>query len=85
MTIDFNLSFEQDNKIIEMNNLVICELKQEKAERNSPIYKTLKLNNIRPTRISKYCIGAGLIYLQLKKNRFKEKYLKIEKMNHGII
>ena len=64
---------------------MICELKQEKAVRSTPIHKVLKAYRIRPTRISKYCIGAGLFYEQLKKNRFKEKYIKLEKLNHGII
>ena len=80
LTIDFNLLFEYENKKFSVDHLVICELKQEKANRNSPIHNIFKLNNILPNRISKYCIGAGLVYDHLKKNRFKEKYLMINKL-----
>ena len=84
LTIDFNLTFNFEGLNIKLDKLVICELKQEKAVRNSPIHRALKINMIRPTRVSKYCIGVGLIYKELKRNRFKQKHLKIEKINHGI-
>ncbi len=80
LTIDFNLNFEVENKKIGIDHLVICELKQERANRNSPINNIFKLKKISPNRVSKYCIGSGLIYDHLKKNRFKEKYLLINKL-----
>ena len=80
LTIDFNLKFEFDNKKLGIDHLVICELKQERANRNSPINHIFKLMKILPNRVSKYCIGSGLLYEQLKKNRFKEKYLLINKL-----
>jgi len=81
LTIDFNLSFEIDENISKISNLVICELKQEKAVRNSPIHSALKHYRIRPTRVSKYCVGIGLLYDDIKKNRFKQKQIKINKLN----
>ena len=42
LTIDFNLQFEFENKKISVDHLVICELKQEKANRNSPIHHIFK-------------------------------------------
>ena len=85
LTIDFNLSFEIDENKSKISNLVICELKQEKAVRNSPIHSALKYYRIRPTRVSKYCVGIGLLYNNIKKNRFKEKHLKINKLNKQTI
>ena len=80
LTIDFKLNFEVGDKKIGIDHLVICELKQERANRNSPINNTFKLKKILPNRVSKYCIGSGLIYDHLKKNRFKEKFLLINKL-----
>jgi len=80
LTIDFNLKFEFNDKKLGIDHLVICELKQERANRSSPINHIFKLMNILPNRVSKYCIGSGLLYEQLKKNRFKEKYLLINKL-----
>ena len=80
VTIDFNLKFEFNDEKLGIDHLVICELKQERANRNSPINHIFKLMKILPNRVSKYCIGSGLLYEQLKKNRFKEKYLLINKL-----
>ena len=81
LTIDLNLSFELDNKKTNLRKVVICELKQERVNRLSPAYVNLKKLNIRPSRISKYCIGAGTIYNNLKTNRFKEKFIQLKKIS----
>ena len=67
-----------------MKSLVIAELKQESLDRNSPFYKLMKKERIRPYRLSKYCIGSVEIYGEevLKFNRFKKKLLFLNKINH---
>ena len=59
------------------------ELKQGKANRTSVFFKELKNRLIRPYRISKYCIGTMDLYSnkKIKPNRFKKKYLYINKLN----
>ena len=66
-----------------MKNLVIAELKQERVSRNSPFAAALKKRLIRPGSISKYCLGVALLKENAKRNAFKAKILKIEKVEHG--
>lgn len=83
LTLDIDLSFEKNNETADLNYLAIAELKQEKVSRKSPFFNLMKKRQIRPLRLSKYCMGI----LQLSKgnevkyNRFKKKVLKIDKLN----
>jgi len=83
LTLDFNLSFEFEGKKKTYPNIIIAELKQGKANRTSVFFKELKNRLIRPYRISKYCIGTMDLYSnkKIKSNRFKKKYLYINKLN----
>jgi hypothetical protein len=48
--------------------------------RNSNISTLLRANQIRPQRLSKYCIGCILLDNTLKYNRFKERLLELNKI-----
>ena len=76
VTIDFNLAYNGDSF---NDNLAIIELKQEKLDRNSPLFQQLKSRNIHPYSISKYCIGMAATNPELKQNNFKRKMLTIKK------
>lgn len=82
LTLDIDLSFTKDDQVADLNYLVIAELKQAKVSRKSPFFSIMKLRQIRPLRLSKYCMG--IIQLskgdELKSNRFKKKLLKIDKL-----
>lgn len=80
ITIDVNLSFENDKAAFSLDNLVIIEIKQERVNRKSPIVAVLKSQEHRPYRLSKYCIGMVNLYSDIKYNRFKKKLLTIEKI-----
>jgi hypothetical protein len=84
LTLDFNLIFNTELKSVELSELVIAELKQQKLNRRSPFYQLMKSLNLRPYRLSKYCIGAiELIGKEhLKFNRFKRKLMYLEKINN---
>ena len=81
LTLDIGLGFQWNEKKISLENVIIGEVKQEKVNRNSPFMKLIKENGVRPMRVSKYCIGAKLLYPALKNNRFKEKHIHINKIN----
>ena len=81
LTLDIGLGFQWNEKKISLENVIIGEVKQEKVNRNSPFMKLIKENGVRPMRVSKYCIGAKLLYPELKNNRFKEKHIHINKIN----
>ncbi len=86
VTLDFDIRFEWKDKEIELSDIVIAELKQSKADRNSTFYKLMKKNIIRPMKLSKYCIGMILTHDKenLKYNRFKKKLLFIKKIQKNV-
>jgi len=86
VTIDLNLEFSDKakKKNIKLSDLVIIEIKQEKLSRKSDIVQLMHEKSIRPNGFSKYCIGASLIYEELKINNFKEKLIFLNKLNEEI-
>jgi len=81
VTIDFNLKFESENGVKNtLNSLVIIEVKQDKYSINSDVIKVLKNHKVRACSFSKYCIGTMMVYPKLKSNRFKSKFLLINKL-----
>jgi hypothetical protein len=81
ITIDSGLSFSTSANSHILKNLVIAEVKQERINLHSPFIKILKSFGIRETSLSKYCIGSLYCHPDLKYNNFKEKLLKVEKIN----
>lgn len=81
VTLDFNLKFEWADKVKSFDQMVIAEIKQERVDRTTPIMQSLKQNQIRTERISKYCIGCVILYPFLKYNNFKPKLIKINKLH----
>jgi len=87
LTLDFNIVFEKDGVKKSFKQLVIAELKQQDLNRNSAFYQLMKKHQIRPYRLSKYCLGSVEIYGEdkLKFNRFKKKLLYLKKINYDAI
>lgn len=84
LTIDCDLVFKTDHTSAHFPELVIAEVKQEKQNRHSPFMVELKKRRIRPESISKYCLGVALLIPGIKTNNFKEKILKIKKIQNGL-
>ena len=80
LTIDVNLNFSQNNHSVEMSDIVIAELKQERMSRRSEFIRISKDLGIHPMRLSKYCYSSTQLNPNLKKNRFKKKLLYINKL-----
>ena len=70
VTIDMNLSFQDENQEIKLDNVVIVEVKQSKTSIASPITKYFKENTIRQQSISKYIYGVVSLMPMIKKNNF---------------
>jgi len=77
LTIDLDLQFVKDGKTVNLSNLVIAEVKQEKRKA-SPILAVLKKYHIREGSISKYCMGIAMTTDDIKKNNFKQKLLNLK-------
>ena len=83
LTMDVNLTFENANKKGDMKHIVIAEVKQERMSRSSDFIRIAKEMYILPIRISKYCLTTLALNPLLKKNRFKEKVLFINKLKQA--
>jgi hypothetical protein len=83
LTIDVNLTFENSNEKGDMKHIVIAEVKQERMSRSSDFMRIAKEMHILPIRISKYCLTTLALNPKLKKNRFKEKVLFINKLKQA--
>lgn len=83
LTIDLNLKFENKATDIhaDLKQVMIIELKQNSAF-PSPTKLILREMRIKPTKISKYCIGTVLTNDHAKRNRFKQKIRLIDKIDH---
>jgi hypothetical protein len=82
VTVDFNLSFTDGIQNVTLNDLVIIEIKQNYIDKESLIFKLLKENSLRPSPVSKYCLGISLLSNKSKSNNFKQILMKINKISH---
>lgn len=62
-----------------MEQLVLLEIKSERNLGISEMQRSLKQFNIYPNGFSKYVTGMYLFYPHLKFNRFKMRFLKVNK------
>ncbi len=83
LTMDVNLTFKNNNDKGDMKHIVIAEVKQERMSRSSDFMRIAKEMHILPIRISKYCLTTLALNPLLKKNRFKEKVLFINKLKQA--
>ena len=82
ITIDFNLHLSTSNEQVKLENLAIAEIKNNDRHLRSPFNQLLKLHQIKQESFSKYCMGMALLNPKVKNNLFKEKILKIKKIEH---
>ena len=80
LTIDLKLEFYDDKSTGELENVVIAEVKQEKKSRASDFIRLIKEEGVHPFKISKYCIATSTLNKHLKNNRFKKKFLHLNKI-----
>jgi len=83
LTIDINLTFENEKLSGDLKKIVIAEVKQEKMSRSSDFMKIAKEMSILPIRLSKYCMTTLQLNPDVKQNRFKEKLLFINKLKQA--
>ena len=81
LTIDCHVKFHHLETDIHdtFDRLVIIELKRD-GNVYSPVKKILRDLRIKPSGFSKYCMGSALTKPSLKRNRFKPRFVKINKL-----
>jgi hypothetical protein len=82
VTIDFNLSFSDHINKLNLDGLVIIEVKQSKNGRRSIVFNALRENSIRKGSISKYCLGVSMLNRHNKSNNFKQTIHLVNKLSH---
>jgi hypothetical protein len=85
VTLDIDLTFYTNDKIVRMDGLAIAEVKMDASHGASPFLARMREQRIRPNGFSKYSVGVAMLYDQVKKNAFKAKMLWLEKMMRGNI
>ena len=80
LTIDLGITFEAEERQSQLDDTVIAEVKQEKVNYASTFMRVIKKHGVRPFRISKYCMATASLFPTLKNNNFKQKFLKINKL-----
>ncbi len=84
LTIDLDLSFSIAGQELAFPGLVIAELKTEGRPQTSPFVSLMRQHLIRPSGFSKYCIGASLLYPDLKHNRFSHILRRLDQFPQGV-
>lgn len=79
LTIDFGMTTIYKDSEQEIPNLVIAEVKQDKAQ-NSAFIELMKSKHISTTSMSKYCLGIASCVQEVKTNQFKSKLLYVNKL-----
>jgi len=82
VTVDLNLSMKNGTGGQSFPGLVIAEVKQERYSRRSPFVEALRLHRIPELGVSKYALSVALMQ-DVKRNSFKSKILRIQKLTHG--
>jgi hypothetical protein len=82
ITIDYNLWFQDSDSGNETlkDEICIVEVKRGRSAEKSVFMKVLDKNRIRSMGFSKYCMGLVFTNSELKKNRFKQRVRKIDKL-----
>lgn len=81
LTIDLGIRFHNFdvNADADISHLVIVELKRDGLTQ-SPMQSIFQQMRIHPGGFSKYCIGCALTNPKLRRNNFKEKLHRVEKL-----
>ena len=80
LTIDLDLAFYNKNKSGSLQDLVIAEVKMGRSSSVSKFIRIAKECGIYPFRLSKYCVSTVYLDDSVKRNRFKEKLIMLNKL-----
>ncbi|MBN1962596.1 MAG: polyphosphate polymerase domain-containing protein [Deltaproteobacteria bacterium] len=82
ITFDRNLCFKNDQRSHSIDNVVIIEVKQKRACRSTFALQILRKYSLRPTSVSKYCLGILALKDGLQPLRLREQLRIVERANH---
>lgn len=83
VTLDVGVHFNIQTGAIRIPGVVVGELKQDRVDRTSAFFRHMRSLGSRPTGFSKYCVGAVLLYPQLKRSQARPKLRMLAKLARG--
>jgi hypothetical protein len=83
LTLDLNLKFRRDKRVVALPNIAIAEVKQDNANYISDFIQQMRAMNLHPTGFSKYCAGVSLLYQDIKHNNFNPALRLVYKLMRG--
>lgn len=79
VSIDLNLEFYNENDSKKIEKLVLLEIKSERHLGITELQRSLKFLHIYPSGFSKYITGMYMFNERLKFNRFKRRFIQVNK------
>lgn len=83
LTLDVELRFSAPAAEEELGDVVVAELKQERADRGSPFAALMRSQGVRPAGMSKYCVGMLTLGRPVKYNAFKPVLLMLDRIRRA--
>lgn len=83
LTMDLGLRYTDPQGEGDLGGIVVAELKQSRADRTSPFVELMRGMNIRPSGMSKYCVGMLTLDRPVKHNAFKQVMRKLQRLRRA--
>ncbi len=80
VTLDVDITFFNANRVARLDGVAIAEVKLDAQDRSSPFISQMREKHLQPRGFSKYCMGASMLYEQVKSNAMKPRILWLEKI-----
>ena len=80
LTLDIGLRFSDPRTQRELGHVVVAELKQAGPDHRSPFSRVMRARGIRPSGMSKYCVGMLMLGRADKYNAFKPVLRMLDKI-----
>lgn len=80
VTIDLDLCLVCNSAQVRLDGIAVAEVKQDRFSVGSEFVQQMRLQGVRATRFSKYCIGVSMLYPEVKHNLFKPQLRRIDQL-----
>ncbi len=80
VTIDLDLCLVCNSAQVQLDGIAVAEVKQDRFSASSEFAQQMRLEGVRATRFSKYCIGVSMLYPEVKHNCFKPQLRRIDQL-----
>lgn len=83
LTMDLGLRFTDRTGQHSLSGIVVAELKQPRIDHSSPFMRLMRGRGIRPSGMSKYCVGMLMLDRPVKHNAFKPVLRMLHRLRHA--